>query len=179
MRARRVVVVFGVLLVVGSWPAGAFAHDLVLVVKLPPDAPAEVVLEAGFDDDTPAEDARTWVARADGSVVAEGRTDARGVCRLPRPGPGRYTAYVEAVGHRDAVDFEIIAATSDRPTTFAGRRLDKTLGLAVGVGGLLGASLGYAWWRRRGSRTGPPTGPAAAHDIAQDRPGNGYSSITR
>lgn len=179
MSVRGVVVAVGVLLGVGLWPTGVFGHDLVLVVKLPPDAPAEVVLEAGFDDDTPAEDARAWVARADGSVVAEGRTDTRGVCRLPRPGPGRYTAFVEAVGHRDAVDFEIVAVASDGATTFVGRRLDKTLGLAVGIGGLLGASLGYAWWRRRGSRTCPPSGSAAAHDTSQDRPGNGYSSITR
>jgi nickel transport protein len=135
--------------VAGLSPAEALAHDLRLVVKLPPDSPGELVMEAGFDDDTPAEAARATVTTPDGRLVAEGKTDERGVCRLPRPGPGRYVAVVEAVGHRDSVEFEVVGAPGPATETFAGQRLDRTLGLALGVGGLLLASLGYAWLRGR------------------------------
>jgi hypothetical protein len=129
--------------------APAAAHDLRLTVKLPADEPQVVVLEAGFDDDTPAEGAKVTVTDAAGAVVAEGRTGETGVCRLPRPGPGKYTAVVESVGHRDEVPFEVAGAAAE----YGGWRPDKTVGLAAGVGGLLAASAGW-WWvrRRRGER---------------------------
>src|SRR5262245_2988950 len=88
-------------------PGRASAHDLQLVVMLPPDAPKELIVEAGFDDETPAEGAKVVITAADGTVVAEGKADEKGVCKLVRPAPGKYTATVTAYGHRDKVVFEV------------------------------------------------------------------------
>ncbi len=147
MRTRFLVLAAVAIAVAVAVPAVASAHDLQLVVKLPPDTPDVVVLEAGFDDDTPADDAKVTITAADGTVVTEGKTDDRGVCRLARPGPGKYTAVVDAFGHRDSVEFEILGSGGGE--TYAGWRPDKTLGLAVGVFGLLTVSVGH-WWLRRG-----------------------------
>ncbi|MBA4063107.1 MAG: hypothetical protein C0501_05235 [Isosphaera sp.] len=130
--------------------APAAAHDLQLSVSLPGGEPGVVVLLAAFDDDTPAEGARVTITDAAGAVVAQGRTDEKGVCRLPRPGPGHYKAAVESVGHRDEKPFEVAGSA----TEFAPERPDKAVGLAVGVGGLLAASAGWWWVRRRRGETG-------------------------
>jgi nickel transport protein len=123
-------------------PSRASAHDLQAVVKLLPDV---VRVEAGFDDDTPAEGAKVTITDAAGNVVAEGKTDDRGVCDLPKLAPGKYTAKVESIGHADTVDFEV----SDEGGEFAGWRLNKSVGVGIGAGGLLGASAGFWLLRRR------------------------------
>jgi hypothetical protein len=128
--------------VVGVAPGPAAAHDLRATVKLLPDA---VEVEAEFDDDTPAEGAAVRITDAAGREVAGGKTDERGVCRLPRPGPGKFVAAVESAGHRDEVPFEVVGA--DDGYQFANRRIDKRIGLASGVGALLALSL--AFWRFR------------------------------
>ncbi|VTU01267.1 unnamed protein product [Gemmataceae bacterium] len=157
MRTRLLVLLLAAAAVALS-PAPALAHDLRLVVKLPPDEPTVVVLEAGFDDDTPAEAAAVSIVDAEQYIVAEGKTDDRGVCRLPRPGPGKYTAKAVAIGHRDRVPFEVpgppkpeAPATDAAPTEYRGWRPDQTLGLWAGVGGLLLASGAYWWLRGRKS----------------------------
>src|SRR5262245_65730861 len=88
-------------------PERAFAHDLLATVKVLPDA---VVVEAGFDDDTPAEGAKVVVTDASGKEIASGKTDEKGVFKLSRPGPGKYKAVVESAGHRDEAEFPIKAA---------------------------------------------------------------------
>src|SRR5947208_1959271 len=143
MRTRSLVLLAAAAVALLS-PARAGAHDLQLVVMLPPEAPTELVVEAGYDDGTPAQGAKVVVTAADGTVAAEGKTDEKGVCKLVRPGPGKYTATVESIGHRDRIEFEV-----GRGDYFSGWRLDKTLGLTLGVGGLLGASVGFWWLRRR------------------------------
>lgn len=147
MRTRPLVLAAAVVAVAVFAPDRVSAHDLQLVVKVPPDR-AVVVVGAGFDDDTPAEAGRVVVTAADGSVVAEGKTDEKGVFTFARPGPGKYTATVEALGHKDRVEFEIVCELTV-PAEYRGWRPDQTVGLAVGVGGLLGVSAGYWWVRRR------------------------------
>ncbi len=126
-------------------PAQANAHDLRLVVKLPPDMPDVLLIEAGFSDDTPADEAKVTITDATGAVIAEARTDERGMCKLPRPGPGKYTAKIEAFGHRDQVEFDVAGPAVE----YRGWRPDQTIGLAVGVGGLLLVSVGFWWFRCR------------------------------
>jgi len=130
-------------------PEQASAHDLRLVVKLPPDMPDLLITEAGFDDDTPADEAKVVIVDATGAVIAEAKTDERGMCTFARPGPGKYTAKIEAFGHLDRVEFEI----ADTSTVFEyrGWRPNQTLGLVAGVGGLMLVSVGYGWFRRRKS----------------------------
>lgn len=146
MRSRLIVLAAAAAVVALS-PGVASAHDLRLVVKLPPDSPNELVVVAGFDDDTPAEEAKVTITDAGGAVIAEGKTDERGVLRLPRPGAGKYKATVSAYGHRDAVEFEIVGEAGGGE--YRGWRPDKAVGIAVGVGGLLAASAAF-WWFRRG-----------------------------
>src|SRR4051794_2381438 len=80
-------------LLAGSSPA--FAHHLLSTAKLVGD---RLRVEAYYDDDTPAQEARVTV-RQDDRVVTEGRTDEKGVWTCPRPEPGTYTVRVVSVGH--------------------------------------------------------------------------------
>lgn len=151
----RLLVLLPALAAVALSPAPALAHDLRVVVKLPADEPTVVVIEAGFDDDAPAEAAAVTIVDAEQYIIAEGKTDDRGVCRLPRPAPGKYTAKAVAIGHRDRVAFEVVgppkpeAPAADAPTEYRGWRLDRTIGLSAGVGGLLLISGAYWWLRGR------------------------------
>ncbi len=146
MNTRFLVVVAVAVAVAGLSPGQAGAHDLQLIVKLPPDAADTLLVEAGFDDATPAEEARVTITAADGTVVAEGKTDEKGVWKTARPAPGKYTAKVEAYGHADRVAFEV---ADSGYFEFSGWRLNKTLGVALGVGGLLALSAGFWWFRLR------------------------------
>jgi hypothetical protein len=151
MRTRFLVVVLAAAAVVLSADR-AGAHDLQLVVKLPRDAPGVLIVEAWFDDGTPAEDAKVVITDSAGKTVAEAKTGETGVCKLTRPEPGRYTATVEAYGHRDRVEFEIVESGEGE---YRGWRPDKALGLAAGVGGLLAFSAGFWWLRRKNGQTEP------------------------
>lgn len=127
-------------------PAAVHAHDLQGVVKLPPTDLTVLIVEAGFNGVEPAEGATVQLLEAGGKLVAEGKTDEKGVWKTTRPGKGKYVVKIESMGHADTIEFEIVG-TGDYE--FAGWRLDKTLGLALGVGGLLAASAGFWWFRLR------------------------------
>ncbi|MDB5307441.1 MAG: hypothetical protein JWO38_1643 [Gemmataceae bacterium] len=103
-------------------------------------------VEAGYDDDTPAEKAKVTVTDAAGNPVAAGVLDERGVWTFPKPGPGSYTVVVEITGHRDAVRLEVPEAAA--PVVYSGWRLDKRLGLGLGLGLLLGGTLAVVYLRR-------------------------------
>lgn len=131
------------------------AHDLNARVTVGPYpqthvAAGEVRIEAWYggspEDAEPADTARVTVVDSAGNIVASGVLDARGTWTFPRPGPGRYTVAVESAGHRAEVPFE-------SPGEYTGWRLDKRLGLAIGLGVLLGGSL-LVWVIRR-NRTVP------------------------
>ena len=59
---NRLLVVLAAAIIVGL-PERAAAHDLKATVKILPE---EIVVEAGFDDDTPAEGARVTILKEDG-----------------------------------------------------------------------------------------------------------------
>ena len=141
MRSRFLVLLVA-FLVVAIAPARASAHDLRAKVKLPGNT---VVVEAGFDDDTPAEGAKVVITNASGIEIASGKTDEKGVYNLPKLPPGKYVATVESLGHRDVVEFEV--AESAELFEFSNWRLDKRLGLAIGIGGLLAVTVAF-WWLR-------------------------------
>jgi nickel transport protein len=73
----------------------AFAHKLELVARLVGD---QLRVEAFYADDTPAQEAKVTVS-IEGKVVADGRTDEKGVWTCPKPAPGTYSVRVESVGH--------------------------------------------------------------------------------
>ena len=145
MRNRFLVLAIAAILVVGV-PQRASAHDLRGTVKLLADA---VLVEAEFGDGTPAEGAHVVILDGAGNAVARGQTDERGVCRLPKLGPGSYQAIVESIGHRDTVVFEVAGTAGD--FQFSNWRLDTRVGLALGLGALLVLTAAFWWFRLRKS----------------------------
>ena len=77
------------------WCSPAFAHRLHVDAK-PTDE--HIRVEAYYDDDTPAQEARITI-RLGEQLIAEGRTDEKGVWTCPCPAPGTYTVRAESAGH--------------------------------------------------------------------------------
>lgn len=83
----------------------AFAHALGAECKLRGD---RVEVEAYYDDDTPARNARVTVQDAAKKNVAEGRTNSKGFWSFSRPEPGWYRVTVDAgAGHRTTVTITV------------------------------------------------------------------------
>lgn len=135
--------------------APARAHDL--RAKLNPETDP-IRVEAWFDDDTPAQQARVSVVRSTGEEVASGQTDERGVWSFAKPGPGMYRITVESVGHRDVLRLTIPGgeAPNAAPAVDGDFRLDKNLGLFVGIVLLLSGSLAFIRLRARRLRSSQP-----------------------
>jgi nickel transport protein len=111
---------------------------------------SELRVEAYYDDDTPAQQARVTIS-LEGTTVAEGRTDDRGVWICPKPPPGTYTVRIEGVGHATEGPLEI--ADHPVPAPEADDRTARTstpwrrIGLGVGI--IAGVTiLGYVLRKR-------------------------------
>lgn len=133
-----------VVLAAAAAPQSAAAHDLKADVNPALDP---IRVEAGYDDDTPADGARVSVLDAQGSTIAAGQCDERGVWQFAKPGPGRYRIVVEQAGHRDEVILDVPEAAV--PLASGRWRLDKNLGLALGLAILLGGTGLFMLVRRR------------------------------
>src|SRR5262245_31356111 len=97
-------------LVLATAPS-AFAHALGAECSLRGD---RVEVEAYYDDDTPARDARVIVRDVAKKNVAEGRTNDKGFWSFPRPEPGRYRVTVDAgAGHRTTVTITVPGTPSE------------------------------------------------------------------
>jgi len=117
-------------------PTPAFAHDLGVTAKL--DV-GRLHVEAYFDDDAPARNARVTVADSQQVVVAEGRTNSDGHWSMAAPAGGTYLIVVDAGdGHRTArrlvVPLGDAAArvVTDGPTRGEFTRT-RWVGLAIGL----------------------------------------------
>jgi len=91
MRFRHCFAALAVL--IGASPL--YAHRLLVDPKI---EGAQLRVEVYYDDDTPAQDAKVTV-RAGDTLVAEGRTDEKGVWTCPKPAPGFYAIRAESTGH--------------------------------------------------------------------------------
>ena len=151
MRRTRLLVL-AVLASVGATPGVASAHDLRAEITF---TSTELKVVAGYDDDTPADQAKVAITTADGHPVANGELDATGSWTTPLPPPGNYVLVVNDTGHRDRKEFTIHAA-APAEITYERWRLDKTLGLVIGLGLLLGGALLYAVLRRKPVTGGRP-----------------------
>ena len=99
-----------IVFLVGSSPA--FAHQLHVVVKIDGD---RVRVEAFYGDDTPAQEARITILFEE-EIIAQGRTDEKGVWWCERPKAGTYTVNAESVGHA-AKEPLIVAESPAAPPT--------------------------------------------------------------
>jgi hypothetical protein len=142
---------FSVLAIVAVCVAGfaatpADGHDLRARVTLQPDS---TVVQAWFSDDSPAQEAKVNILEAGGNEILSGKTDDKGVCTLRKLGAGKYTAVIESIGHRDAIEFEV----SDSASTleFYNWRMNRSLGLGIGIAVLIGGTCIFWLMRRRRS----------------------------
>jgi hypothetical protein len=151
------------LLVVTLAPACARAHAIDLEWKQIND---RIMVEAFFDDDTPARDALVTIVDDEKNVVASAKTDAQGKCSLRAP-IGRYQIVVDAgAGHRKERPIRIVGTlppppeSKETPTPAVlsgGANRDEVTGFpweraAIGCGVI--ALLAGAWWLSR--RPKPP-----------------------
>ena len=81
------------LLTLLALPALAHAHAVGVAAKL---VGGGVRIEAFFDDDEPAADAKVTVRDAANNLIAEGTTDAAGVWSFALPPAGKYTVRLDA-----------------------------------------------------------------------------------
>lgn len=72
-----------------------FAHRLQVEPLIKGD---KLHVEAFYDDNSPAQQAKITVLNGD-TVVAEGRTDEKGVWECAKPMPGTYLVKAESLGH--------------------------------------------------------------------------------
>jgi len=126
-----------------------------------------VRMEAYFDDDTSAADARVVVRNTAGEIVAEGRTDAKGLWRFPAPPADLYRITVDAgAGHQTTIRLRI-PPHAEQPSTpgFVAEKIYEgpsraeftsfpwgraALGLTV-IALLFLVWRGLRGWRRRGN----------------------------
>ncbi len=93
----------------------AAAHGLGAECKL---RDGRVQVEAYFDDDTVAADARIVVRDAAQNITAEGRTDAKGLWSFAAPAAGLYRVTVDAgAGHRTTVRIRVPAPAEESAAT--------------------------------------------------------------
>ena len=150
----RLPVLAATLLLAGSSPA--FAHRLHSGLKLTDD---QLRVEAYYSDDAPAQEAKVTVLRGD-EVVAEGRTDERGIWTCPRPQPGTYTVRVLSEGHAAAPETIVVPGPGPAPVVgpAPADREERTrtpwgrLGLGLGI--IVGLALGWLAARRALGKTG-------------------------
>lgn len=74
-------------------PAIASAHAIGLDARIVGD---KVRVEVYYDDDTPAGDAKVEVLDGEKALVAEGKTDEKGVWTFAKPKAGKYAVRVDA-----------------------------------------------------------------------------------
>jgi nickel transport protein len=75
--------------------SSAFAHRLIVDPRV---VGGQIRVEAFYEDDTPAQEAKILIRLGD-QVIAEGRTDEKGVWTCPLPKPGAYTVRAVSGGH--------------------------------------------------------------------------------
>jgi hypothetical protein len=88
----------------------AFAHKMLLDCHPKGE---RLRVEAFYDDDTPAQNAKVTVENESREIVLEGMTDDRGVWSGPRPVPGRYLVRAETLGH--VAKGSVVISAEDSP----------------------------------------------------------------
>lgn len=134
------------LLFVASLPA--FAHRLHVSARVDAD---RVRIEAYYDDDTPAQEAKITILQGE-TVIVEGRTDDKGVFEFLKPNPGSYEVRGASTGHTAKEDFEIAELPSTEKKADVDDREEKTRTpwrrIGMGLGLILGVAIASFLLRR-------------------------------
>jgi hypothetical protein len=110
-------------------PSVASAHAVGVEAKL---KDGTVTVEAFFDDDTPAAEAKVVVVDESGRTVLEGKADQTGKWSFAAPPPGKYKINVDAgAGHK--VEFTVSEGVSRAEFTGSMRWVWAAAGVA-GIG---------------------------------------------
>ena len=130
-------------------PSPMYAHKLIVDAQIRPDAPTTLSIEAYYDPDEPADDVKITLQDSAGNIVAEGRSDAKGVCRLPRPTGGTYRIVADdGQGHRAEMSLEVPASEAEVVKVKSERR-NPWLMSAVGISMIAVAVAGLRRRRKR------------------------------
>jgi hypothetical protein len=108
-RLLQILFAFVVLVIV---PQSAIAHNVGLSCKLHGD---RMIVEAFYDDDSPAVRAKVRVLAAD-VEVAGGLTDDKGAWSCARPAPGKYRIELDAGAGHHAKDAITVPSDGNAPT---------------------------------------------------------------
>lgn len=137
-----------------------------------------VEVEAYYDDDTPARNAKVRVLDAHDNVVAEGRTDAQGKWSFPKPQPGSYQVAVDAgAGHGTKLKMTVPAGEGAPPAAISEgpRREEFTrfpwLKVTLGLGAIALFALAL-WLALRRSQTSRPFPLNSSSNAEPSRPQN-------
>lgn len=115
-------------------PSPMYAHKLIVDAQIHPHAPTTLSIEAYYDPDEPADDVKITLQDSAGNIVAEGRSDAKGVCRLPRPKAGSYTLIADdGQGHRSQKQLDI-PSSDDELLEARTERRNRWLMTGIGIG---------------------------------------------
>ena len=145
------------LLALLALPAFAHAHAVGVTAKL---AGGGVRIEAFFDDDEPAADAKVSVRDAENSPVAEGTTDAAGAWSFAVPPAGKYTVRVDAGdGHATSTVITVpqavveAAAISEGPSREARTGWHRWAAVAVGLLAIAAVTKVFSQLKRKRSKS--------------------------
>jgi hypothetical protein len=133
-----------------------FAHKLLLDCRLRDD---RLRVEAFYDDDTPAQQAKIVVENLEKQVIAEGLTDEKGTWNCPVPVSGEYTVRAESVGHTARETLSVRQSTVDNPSSIERKTAPEPasheekismpwLKLAIGIALIAGVGALF-WFARR------------------------------
>jgi hypothetical protein len=126
-------------------PSAAFAHKMELEATMPADR-GVVRVVVGFEGDEPAEGVKVRLVDAAGGVVAEGTSDANGVCEFARPAGGEYTIVANDGDGHQAKERLSVPVEPPAETVVVGHRTTLRERILYGAAGLgIIAVLGVVW----------------------------------
>jgi hypothetical protein len=144
----------------------AWAHNLGAECKI---RGGRVELEAYFDDDTPARNAKVTLRDASSQIIVEGTTDHEGRWSVSVPKPGNYQIIVNAGdGHRHQQELTVLDRGAGTGSTIAGDgpsrdEFTRTPWLKIGLGlALIALATGGVYACLRRTRSAGNSKPTAA-----------------
>jgi len=151
-RTSRPVATIVALILILAGANGACAHGIGAEATM---TDGKVQIQAYFDDDTPARDAKVHVTDDDGKTIAEGKTDEKGHWTFEAPPAGKYHLVVDAgAGHRRKLAVTIPSDAAEAKQVSEGDSRDAFTRIpwsriAIGLAAIFAASIALPWLLKR------------------------------